>query len=126
MIARVAPTEAEEQKWLFEWAEMMSLQRWPELALMYHCPNGGSRNKIEAARLKQQGVKAGVPDIFLPVARNGWHGLYIEMKRKAGSMVSMEQKLWIDKLRIQHYRVEVCRGFNAAANVIEAYMEGRI
>lgn len=104
----------------------MSIQKYPELALMYHCPNGGFRNKIEAARLKGQGVKAGVPDVFLPVARNGWHGLFIEMKRKAGGMVSMEQKMWIDKLRIQHYRVEVCKGYMQAINVIEAYMEGRL
>jgi len=126
MNARIAPTEAEEQKWLFEWATAMSQLKYPELSLMYHCPNGGSRNKIEAARMKGQGVKAGVPDIFLPVAKSGWHGLYIELKRTAGGIVSMEQKWWIDKLRIQHYRVEVCKGYMKAADIIEAYMEGRL
>ena len=126
MNARVAPKEALEQKWLFEWAGAMSVLRYPELALLYHCPNGGSRNAVEARHLKEQGVKAGIPDIFLPVAKNGWHGLYIELKRKVGGVVSPEQKQMIDKLRMQKYRVEVCTGIHAAADVIEAYMEGRL
>lgn len=53
------PTEAEEQIALFEWARLQT-GRFPELALLYHVPNGGSRNKIEAARLRAQGVKSGV------------------------------------------------------------------
>lgn len=126
MIARVAPKEAQEQTWLFQWATAMAALRFPELALMHHIANGGSRNAVEARHLKEQGVKAGIPDIFLPVAKNGWHGLYIELKRKVGGVVSPEQKTMIDKLRMQKYRVEVCKGWNAAADVIEAYMEGRL
>ena len=67
--------ESEEQICLFQWAQYQS-GRYPELELMYHIPNGGSRNKYEAANLKLQGVKAGVPDICLPVARGKFHGLY--------------------------------------------------
>ena len=104
---------------------MQHLQ-WPELELMHHIPNGGSRNKIEAARLKGQGVKAGIPDVFLPVAKGGYHGLYIEMKKQHGGTVSPEQKDKIAKLREQGYRVEVCKGFQNAADVIEAYMEERL
>ena len=126
MHARVAPTEAQEQTWLMQWANAMSVLRYPELELLHHIANGGSRNKIEGRHLKEQGVKAGVPDMFLPVAKNGWHGLYIEMKRTVGGVVSPEQKRWIDKLRMQKYRVEVCKGFHAAADIIEAYMEGRL
>ena len=47
---------------------------------MFHIPNGGSRNKLEASNLKKQGVKAGVPDLFLPVGRGSYHGLFIELK----------------------------------------------
>lgn len=120
------PSEANEQQWLFRWAWDMQHLKWPELALLYHCPNGGSRNKIEAARLKGQGVKAGVPDVFLPVPKGGYHGLYIEMKKQHGGTVSPEQKEWIANLREQGYRVEVCKGFQSAADVIEAYMEERL
>ena len=118
------PTEAQEQEWLFQWAGAMQRLRWPELELMHHIPNGGSRNRIEAARLKAQGVKSGVPDIFLPVARNGRHGLYIELKRRAGGKVSPEQEKMIRNLNQQGYMAVVCKGWNAAADVIEKYMGG--
>lgn len=97
--------------------------RWPELGLMHHIPNGGGRSPREAAHLKAQGVKAGVPDIFLPVARHGYHGLYIELKRREGGRVSPEQNEMIAALREQGFRVEVCRGWEAARDVIEEYME---
>ena len=122
--ANLNPTEAQEQEWLFQWAGAMQRLRWPELALMHHIPNGGSRNRIEAARLKAQGVKPGVPDIFLPVARKGRHGLYIELKRRVGGRVSPEQKQMILELTKQGYRAIICNGWQAAADVIEDYMGG--
>ena len=120
------PSEATEQTWLFEWIAQMAFLRWPELELAFHIPNGGSRNKIEAARLKAQGVKAGVPDIFVSVPRCGYHGLYIEMKRQKGGKVREGQKDMIPKLRAQGYRVEICKGFHSAADVIEQYMTGKL
>lgn len=72
------PTEAQEQMTLFSWAAMQS-GKYPELNLLYHVPNGGSRHKAEAGRLRAEGVKAGVPDLCLPVARGQYHGLYIEL-----------------------------------------------
>ena len=52
------PEEDVEQISLFRWAAYQR-GRWPELELMFHIPNGGKRNKAEAARLKEMGVKAG-------------------------------------------------------------------
>lgn len=120
------PSEATEQTWLFEWIDQMAYLRWPELELAFHIPNGGSRNKIEAARLKAQGVKAGVPDIFISVPRCGYHGLYIEMKRQKDGKMREGQKDMIPKLRAQGYRVEVCKGFHPAADLIEQYMTGKL
>ena len=116
------PTEAQEQTTLFQWAGMMA-GKWPELRLLHAIPNGGSRNPIEARHLIEQGVKAGIPDVFLPCARGGWHGLYIEMKRRKGGRVSIEQKKTIIALREQGYRVEVCEGWERARDVIKEYME---
>lgn len=62
--------EASEQAALMLWAQM-HLAKYPQLRLLYHIPNGGSRNAAEAASLKRQGVKAGVPDLCLPVAKRG-------------------------------------------------------
>lgn len=117
------PTEDTEQAHIFAWAAWAS-GKYPELDLMHHIPNGGKRSKSEAARFKAQGVKAGVPDIFLPCARGGYHGLYIELKRTKGGKLSAVQKEWIDALRGQDYKVIVCYGFDEAREVIINYLEG--
>jgi hypothetical protein len=117
------PTEAQEQAALMQWLAYAEMYH-PELRLLHHIPNGGGRNPIEAKHLKEQGVKAGIPDLFLPCARGGWHGLYIEMKRRKGGRVSIEQKKTIIALRVQGYRVEVCEGWEKARDVIKEYMEG--
>ena len=95
----------------------------PELALLYAIPNGGARHRVVAAKLKAEGVKAGVPDYHLPVARGGWHGLFVELKRTKGGQLSAEQRAWHSSLRAQGHRVEVCRGWEEAFDVIRDYLE---
>ena len=115
------PTEDIEQIQLFAWAEYNS-GRFPELSLMYHIPNGGKRSKAEAGRFKAMGVKAGVPDIFLPSARGGFFGCYIEMKRIKGSTVTSNQKEWHKSLQEQGYFVAVAYGMEEAVKYLEAYL----
>ena len=117
------PKEGEEQATLFSWARMKTYF-YPELEMMFHIPNGGKRSKTEAARFKAEGVKPGVPDICLPVPRGGYHGLYIELKRRRDSSTSAYQWEWIDKLQAQGYAAEVCKGWEAAAELIEKYLKG--
>ncbi|MFV0413325.1 MAG: VRR-NUC domain-containing protein [Oscillospiraceae bacterium] len=114
------PKEDVEQQQLFEWALWQS-GACPELDYLYHVPNGGLRNKAVAGKLKAQGVKSGVPDLCLPVARNGFHGLYVEMKRK-GETTSERQKEWLAFLKEGGYRTAVCEGCEAAIIVICDYM----
>ncbi|MPM78797.1 hypothetical protein SDC9_125811 [bioreactor metagenome] len=118
------PTESVEQQILFRWARMQRC-RYPELDLLYHIPNGGSRKKAEAGRFKAEGVKAGIPDIFLPVPRDQYHGLYIELKRTKGGRISPEQVMWMEALTKQGYCCAVCKGHEAAIKVILDYLEGR-
>lgn len=120
-----APYEAQEQSTLFQWARLME-GRYPELALMFAIPNGGSRHKLEAVNLKRQGVKKGVPDIFLPAVRGNWHGLFIELKRRKGGVVSVEQKAWGKDLAREGYVVATCPGADAAINIIQGYLKGEI
>ena len=115
------PTEAEEQEAVIEWAKAMEA-RVPELELLHHIPNGGRRSKAEAGRFKAQGVKAGVPDLSLPVPRGRYHGLYVEMKRKRGGRISPEQEWWIERLQKQGYFVDVCFGADEAIRRIEWYL----
>ena len=116
-------SEHTEQVALFRWAALAK-SRWPELMLLHAIPNGGHRHIQVARRLKAEGVKAGVPDLCLPVARGGWHGLYIELKTATGRL-SAEQGEWLTALETQGYRVAVCRGWQGAWRVIEEYLGGR-
>lgn len=114
--------ESDEQAALFQWASIAAYQ-FPELALMYHCPNGGRRDKKEAMHLKRQGVKAGVPDVFLPVARGEYNGLYIELK-VGNNKPTVAQKKWLRDLQKQGYAAFVCYGWQEARLVIVAYLKG--
>ena len=116
------PTEHQEQAALFAWADWMATVM-PELSLMFAIPNGGHRSKQTGALLKAEGVKAGVPDICLPVPRGDKHGLYIEMKRRRGGSVSAEQLKWLDALMRKGYECHVCRGCEEAKQAIMAYMQ---
>lgn len=118
----IIPTEDEEQIMAMNWAELAK-GKWPELELLFHIPNGGKRGKREAARFRDMGVKAGVPDLCLPVPRGNYAGLYIEMKRRKGGVVSPEQKKWISSLRGRGYAAEVARGGAEAVAIIEGYLE---
>ena len=70
-------------------------------------------------------VKRGVPDICLPVARRGCHGLYIELKRVKGSHISREQLQWMDALARQGYQCAICKGWEMARDVIVDYLQGK-
>lgn len=118
------PTESTEQRNLFTWAKYQ-YGVWPELRLMYHTPNEGLRNSTTGARMRLEGLKRGVPDICLPVARGKYHGLYIEMKRTKGGVVSEDQRGWLEALNAQGYKAVVCKGCEAAIATIIGYLEGK-
>lgn len=123
--ASPVPTESVEQQRLFDWAKRES-GRWPELELLYHIPNEGKRSRKTGARLKAEGLRKGVPDICLPVARCGCHGLYIELKRTRGGRVTKDQLDWIDDLTKQGYMAAVRLGWEEAAEMIEKYLSNRL
>lgn len=114
-------SEHNEQVALFAWANYQTAV-FPELALLYAIPNGGHRHKATAAKMKAEGVKAGVPDVCLPVARGRWHGLYIEMKYGRNKPTA-EQSQWLKALNAQGYYTFVCHDFLSAQTVIMKYLE---
>lgn len=109
------------QEMLFRWITYQ-LDEYPELALLYHIPNGGKRDAKTATILKRQGVKAGVPDLHLPVARGGYHGLYIELK-VGDNTTTKKQKDWIRELNKQGYLAVACYGWDEAAKQLLDYLE---
>lgn len=114
--------EATECRGLIEWRDKVGVRRYPELALLYHIPNGGYRHAWTAHQMRRQGVKPGMPDYHLPVARGQFWSLYIEMKRGDGGLLEPEQSSVHALLRGQGNRVEVCLGWEHAVSVLEDYL----
>lgn len=89
---------------------------------IFAVPNGGHRNAIEAAHLKRSGVKAGVPDLVIPLPNAEHHGLFVEMKYGKNKQTE-KQKIWQRNLTALGYKAVVCYGYDAAVAVIEEYIK---
>ena len=115
-------TEHDHQVALMLWAAMQT-KVLPELKLLFAIPNGGHRHPATGAKLKSEGVKPGVPDLALMVAKKGFHGLFIELKTtKASSKLSEHQIHWINALTAEGYQAVECRGWDDARNTILEYL----
>ncbi len=105
------PTEHEEQREVVKW-----FRQTHRGVRIFAIPNGGQRSIAAAARLKVEGVSAGVPDLFIPAWR-----LWVEMKRVKGGVLSAEQKDWIKYLEEVGYCAKVCKGAEDAKEQITAF-----
>ena len=117
-IQNMKRSETTEQIALFNWAKRTE-SILPELALMYHVPNEGKRSN--GGILKAAGLKSGVPDICLPVANNGFHGLYIELKFGKNKATKAQEE-YMAMLNAQGYKTAVCYGAEEAGEEILAYL----
>lgn len=96
--------------------------QFPKLApLLFAVPNGGSRNKIEAANLKRQGVRAGVSDLILLFPRGGHGALLIEMKYGKGRQ-RKSQKDWQRVTEAAGYRYVICRTLEKFMGEVRNYL----
>lgn len=103
---------------LIKWFD---LQHKEYAGRLFAVPNGGQRNIIVATRLKAEGLRSGVPDLMLPVACGGYHGIFIEMKIEKGKLTE-SQSDWLGFLNAQNYYATACYGFDEARNVINTYL----
>ena len=113
-------SEDTEQIAVITWARWQE-GTYPELKMLYHVPNGGSRNKIEAAKLKQMGVRAGVPDLVLPVPKGIYAGLFIEMKYDKGRLQE-SQKEYLHQAMAYGHCCYVCYSADDAISVLKEYL----
>jgi hypothetical protein len=122
--------EHQHQVALFRWAAYNS-KKHPALDAMFAIPNGGARHIRVAQKLKAEGVKRGVPDVFVPWAKQlpssklgltMYHGLFIEMKAPKGKPTK-EQLDYSVFLTGSHYLVEFCYSWEEAARKICDYLE---
>jgi len=133
-VPKVYPLEHEEQVLFMDWCALQvvkSPSRFGVLKWIFAIPNGGLRNPKTAAKLKKEGVKRGVPDLFLPCPLgdeygNLFSGLFIEMKRRRGapSSVSDDQTAYHEFLTSQGYKVVVAYGADEAADAVRNYLGG--
>lgn len=117
------PSEHEEQKALMLWVKTQIGRGRVELTNLFAIPNGGDRHIAVAGKLKAEGVKRGVPDLFLAWPTKTHHGLFIELKKRAGGTVSTLQKAWHEGLRAVGYAVVVAKGCEEAREAITTYLE---
>lgn len=112
--------EHQEQAEVFSWAELNST-KWPELTLLYAIPNVGTKNPLRGKRMKEEGLKKGVPDWCLPVPRGKYHGLYVEQKALDGTL-KQEQEDWLCWLWGQGYYTAVSFCAEESKQILEWYM----
>lgn len=113
-------SEENEQIMLFQWAAVAK-NTFPELELMYHVPNEGKRSAVTGSRFKQMGLRPGVPDIILPVARGGYIGLAVEMKYGKNTLTDNQRK-WLGMLAGAGHKTAVCYSFDEAKKTIVDYL----
>ena len=100
----------------FDWFR----NKHPDL-LAWAIPNGGLRMIATAARLKAEGVMAGVPDVFVAVAHAESHGLFLEFKSAKGT-VRPTQKIMMERLRAAGYCCVVVNSIDSAIDATNAYL----
>lgn len=113
-------SESSHQQALFAWAALEK-RNYPQLQLMFAIPNQRA-GVVAGARFKAEGVRSGVPDLMLPAARGGWHGLFLELKKEGGKIAD-NQRFWLDELTKQGYYCDVVYGWQNAVVVIETYLK---
>jgi hypothetical protein len=102
-------TEHEEQREFVQWVR----QTYPGVRI-FAIPNGGARSRTTGAKLKAEGVSAGVPDLYIPAWR-----CWVEMKREKGGKVSPVQRDWLAYLQSIGDKVIVGHGCEDAQNKIK-------
>lgn len=112
--------EHDQQVYFFQWAALHE-RYYPELIVLYAIPNGGLRHWKVASDLKDEGVKAGVLDVHLPVARHNYFGLWIEFKAGKNKCTD-DQLCWASLLTELGHCVQVCYSWNEAADVVAWYL----
>lgn len=117
-------TEHSLQTAFFAW---LAIYKHPDMKWVHAIPNGGERSAASAGRLKAEGVRKGVWDVFVPVRRQGYSGLYIEFKipervRHIRGGLSDEQVEFGKHALSQGYKMEVCYSWREAAAHVCDYL----
>jgi hypothetical protein len=115
-------SEHDHQKALFDWADLQKNVH-PELSLMFAIPNGSYKSKAAARKFQAEGLKSGVPDVCLPVARGRYSSLFIEMK-DGNKKPTENQVEWLTRLGQWGNCARICRSVDDAIQTLKWYLKG--
>lgn len=111
------PTEHQEQVKVIEWCDAHPIAKH-----IFAIPNGSHKSPAMANKFKREGLRSGVPDLFLPFGSRGFYGLFIEMKRTKGGKASDVQVEWLKFLTSMGYWAQQCCGAEDAIRTINWYL----
>lgn len=114
--------EYEHQKALAIWWAVEAPRHGLPVDLLFSIQNGARTSFGTAKKLKESGGRRGVPDLMLAICCGIHPGLFIEMKRPSGGVVSRDQREFMELLKWQGYRVIVANGWDEARCAIEKYL----
>ena len=123
-LKQVVPIESDEARWLIQWA---ATQRWGDRRLsdlLIMIPNGAvlagdaKQRAMQMAKMKRTGFRPGVFDYLLPIPRDGAPGLWVELKRRNGGIVSDEQGLFKLDMEVLGWATAICKGWDEAKDAI--------
>lgn len=96
----------------------------PELKhLLFAVPNGGRRDKVTGAKLKAEGVLAGVADLILLLSKGKYTSLCIEMKTPEGPQ-SESQIIWQKEVEAAGSKYVICRSLDDFMSEVNGYLKG--
>jgi hypothetical protein len=116
---RNAQPEAIEQAKVIAWARANE-RNYPFLWMLHSSLNGVKMTKAQAVRAIAQGMKKGVADLFLPVKKGVYSGLYIEMKSEKGR-TSIDQSKFLTAVSENDYLAHICYSAVEAIDKIKGY-----
>ena len=111
------PTEAREQKAFVRW---FTLQYADDI--LFSIPNHLIRSPAQAMNEFALGLRKGMPDLGILRPCGPYHGLFVEMKRSTGGIVSEAQETMIAKLNYRGYKAIVAEGADEAMQATKDYM----
>lgn len=112
--------ESHIQQAIVKWARFQACTL-PELQLLYAVPNGANVSTPNRIRLVAEGLRKGIPDLHLPIARGEFNSLYIEVKTEKGKL-SKDQEEMFNQLELFGNKVVIVRSLFQGIHVLTTYL----
>lgn len=119
-----SPLEYEIQIDIIFWCEQKVYKNNPLSLYVHHSPNGGKRNLVEAKKFRAMGTRAGYPDLTIDIAKGGYNGMKLELKRSRRETTTRNQEAELARLKEEGYYTVACCGYDESIAEIEKYMNG--